>query len=127
MSTVTQCDRCGKIYEEKKSNIKIVEARTSGTLLNRYDLCPDCVDRFHEFLDDKQTSEKENNQTADRQVGDVFYDIHGLETEIFWNDNVAIQQRTVYCKKVLSSREKEEIIRKMKNDGCHYVIVFENC
>lgn len=130
MATVNKCDRCGKIYEKDEySNIKIVEERTSGTLLNRYDLCPDCVDRFHEFLSDKQTSEKENNQTADRRVGDAFYDIHGLETEIFWNDNVATQQRTVYCKKILSSREKEEIIRKMTNDndGCPYEIVFENC
>lgn len=119
MATVKKCDRCGKIYEkEKYSDIEIVEARTSGAILNRYDICPDCVDRFHEFLSDKQILE-----------GDVFYDIHGLETEIFWNDNVATQQRTVYCKKVLSSREKEEIIRKMTNDndGCPYMIVFKNC
>lgn len=62
MATVVQCDRCGKIYEKKYLNIKIVEERTSGTLLNRYDLCPDCVDRFHEFLGDKQNLNEQDEQ-----------------------------------------------------------------
>ena len=72
MASVMKCDRCGKIYEIEKCNIRIiVRYATTGSTVCYYDLCPDCVDRFHEFLGNKQTSEKENNQTADRRVGDV--------------------------------------------------------
>ena len=54
MATVKKCDRCGKIYEKDEySNIGIVEKRTSGAILNRYDICPDCVDCFHEFIGEK--------------------------------------------------------------------------
>ena len=55
MSEVMKCDACGTAYEKGYENICIEEKWANGASLNKYDLCPACVERFRQWLDSSAT------------------------------------------------------------------------
>lgn len=87
MSEVMKCDICGAIYNKEYGHIRIEEKRMNGA-----DLCPACIERFHQWLD-SSTNEKEvvsadNDPTVEEidqehnyirrkneiRIGDVLYE-----------------------------------------------------
>lgn len=69
MSEVMKCDVCGAIYDKDYWNIRIEEKRTNGANPNKYDFCPACVERFHQWLDssanEKEVVSADNDPTVE--------------------------------------------------------------
>ena len=67
MASVMKCDRCGKIYEIEKCNIRIiVRYATTGSTVCYYDLCPDCVDRFRFDFMGSENNENERRMNDEK-------------------------------------------------------------
>lgn len=97
MSEVMKCDACGTVYEKEYKNICIEEKRTNGANLNKYDLCPECVEKFHQWLDSF-----DNDPTVEEIDQEYNY--------IRWVDDLASNTRKVYSTRPLTQEERDAII-----------------
>lgn len=98
MSEVMKCDVCGELYDKEYTNIRIEEKRTNGAELNEFDLCPECVDRFHQWLD----------------IAPTVKEIDSDHNYIRWTDDLTSNTRKVYSIKPLTQEEKEAIMTEWK-------------
>lgn len=56
--TVTYCDCCGKIIEERPRNVVTIHTGTDGTL---YELCNLCLEKMLNYLNELKTEEAKAN------------------------------------------------------------------
>ena len=90
MSEVMKCDRCGKIYEKERENIRILETQVCGQQLNKFDLCPDCVKFFHSFMDSGQNKKNTKPETIDKSPEKT---IEYLSNEFLTQVSVSVDYR----------------------------------
>lgn len=113
MSEVMKCDICGALYDKEYGNIRILEQRSCKQPLNEYDLCPVCVDRFHQWIDSvKNNAEVESEES---EFGENF---------VSWFDDVANNTREVYSARPLTKEEKEAMIVEWTELKLPFRIVF---
>lgn len=68
MSSVMKCDACGKIYEKSRKNAEIkVLANYGIDVPESYDICPECLSDFHDFIETK----KNQKETPSLKVDDI--------------------------------------------------------
>lgn len=61
MSSASKCDRCGKYYDAIELNSSKVNFLLYGALLPKgyeKDLCPECTDKFMEFMKGDESDDK---------------------------------------------------------------------
>lgn len=102
MSEVIKCDVCGKLYDKRYDNISIEEKRMNGAKINEFDLCQECVERFHQWLDSDTTNES------------AIKEIDSEHNYIRWTDDLKSNTRKVYSTKPLTQEEKEAIMVEWK-------------
>lgn len=57
MATVFRCDRCGKIIEmNDKYNVVYADKEYHNKVMTSLDLCPDCVSKLKNFLENEDTT-----------------------------------------------------------------------
>lgn len=106
MSEVMKCDVCGTFYEKEYENIFIEEKRTNGVNLNKYDLCPACVEWLHQWLD-SSANKKEIASTVGSLSAEAIDQEHNY---IRWVDDLASNTRKVYSTRPLTREERDRII-----------------
>lgn len=106
MAEVMRCDICGAIYENAYENIRLEERWTNGANLNKYDLCPACVERFHQWLD--SSANKKEVVSADNDP--IVKEIDREHNYIRWVDDLASNTRKVYSTRPLTQEEQDAII-----------------
>lgn len=117
MSEVIKCDVCGAIYKPEYENIRIVESRRMGQKLNSYDLCPNCVEQFHSFIDSSRNKKDAGTET-DYDINRNKITEDWLNKEgIRWSDNLATNIRTVYVPPNFTESEKKALEEMWRNSG----------
>lgn len=106
MSEVMKCDICGALYDKEYGNIRIEEKRTNGLNIKKYDSCPACVARFHQWLD-SSANEKE---VVSADNGPTVEEIDQEHNYIRWVDDLASNTRKVYSTRPLTREEQDAII-----------------
>lgn len=106
MSEVMKCDACGTVYEKEYKNICIEEKWANGANLNKYDLCPACIARFHQWLD--SSANEKGVVSADN--GPTVEEIDQEHNYIRWVDDLASNTRKVYSTRPLTREEQDAII-----------------
>lgn len=124
MSEVIKCDSCGAIYKPEYENIRIVESRRMGQKLNSYDLCPNCVERFHSFIDSSRNKKNPDTETDDdinrNKITEDWLDKEGIR----WADNLSTNIRTVYVPPHFTESQKKELEEMWRNMGMPLDLLF---
>ena len=117
MSEVMKCDICGAIYDKEWENIRIVESRRMGQKLNSYDLCPNCVEYFHSFIDSSRNKKNPGTETDDDINRNKIMEDWLNTKKITWSDNLATNIRTVYVPPNFTESEKKALEEMWRNSG----------
>ena len=117
MSEIIKCDLCGAIYTPKYENIRIVESRRMGQKLNSYDLCPECAERFHSFIDPSRIKKDPGTETDDDINRNKIMEDWLNTKKITWSDNLATNIRTVYVPPNFTESEKKALEEMWRNSG----------
>lgn len=82
MSSVMKCDACGKIYEKSRKNAEIkVLANYGINVPESYDICPECLSDFHDFIETKKNQQETTSLKVDdilRSMSDKEFSLTGI-------------------------------------------------
>lgn len=82
MSSVMKCDACGKIYEKSRKNAEIKVLTNYGIdVPESYDICPECLSDFHDFIETKKSQKEAPSLKVDdilRSMSDKEFSLTGI-------------------------------------------------